>query len=266
MISRNGMEADDMDLNLRGKRALVTGASRGIGLAIACQLAREGCDLGICARGEEQLKAAAGRLRSEGYKVVEVVADITSAEDRKRFVEVTADRLGGIDILVHNAGGLSKPGFLETTDEDWEIAFVANALAAVSLTRLAVPHMQAAGGGAVLFIASIWGREAGGAPNYNAAKAAEISAAKSLARELAPHRIRVNSLAPGSILFPGGNWDRRRKADPEGMRQFVKANIPWGRFGTPEEVANVAAFLVSDAASWVTGACIPVDGGQSIAF
>lgn len=254
-----------MDLGLAGKVALVTGASRGIGRAIAEALAREGCRLGICARGSQQLEEAAAHLRELGAQVRAVVADVTQPEQRVRFVEACLEEFGTIDRLVHNAGGLSRPGFMESTDEDWERAFQANVLAGVSLARHVVPHMRGRGG-AILFIASIWGREAGGAPNYNAAKAAEISAAKSLARELARDQIRVNSLAPGSIWFPGGSWDRRQKADPEGIARFVADHIPMGRFGRPEEVASVAAFLLSDAASWITGACIPVDGGQSVAF
>src|SRR5690606_1514044 len=136
--------------------AAVTGASRGIGLAIARALAQEGCRLAICARREKDLAAAGRALREAGAEVVEVVADVTSAADRERFIGETVARLGGLDILIHNAGGRGKPGFLETTDEDWQDAFVINALAGVSLCRLAVPAMRERGGGAVLFVASIW--------------------------------------------------------------------------------------------------------------
>ena len=136
------------------------------------------------------------------------------------------------------------------------------AQAAVRATRAAVPHLRASGGGCIVHIASIFGRESGGVPAYNAMKAAMISHAKAMALELAPE-IRVNSVAPGSVAFPGGSWGRRLEEDPEGMAAFVQQHIPMGRFGTPEEIANVVVFLCSDRASWVTGACINVDGGQS---
>jgi 3-oxoacyl-[acyl-carrier protein] reductase len=134
------------------------------------------------------------------------------------------------------------------------------------LSRAALPHLRAAGGGVIIMIASIYGREAGGGPSYNVAKAAEISLAKAMARDLAGDGIRVLSVAPGSILFPGGGWDRRQQADPAAIAEFVRREIPAGRFGRPEEVADVVTFLCSDRAGWITGACIPVDGGQSRAF
>jgi len=129
-----------------------------------------------------------------------------------------------------------------------------------------VPHLIARGGGSITMIASIWGREAGGAPGYNTAKAAVIALAKALARDYAKHAIRVNSIAPGSILFPGGGWDRRRLADPAGIAGFVERELPCGRFGTPEEVADAVAFVASPRAAWITGTCVPVDGGQGRSF
>ena len=131
------------------------------------------------------------------------------------------------------------------------------------MSRLVVPHMRTAGGGAIIMIASIWGRESGGRMTYNVVKAAEISLAKAMAQELAKDRIRVNSIAPGSISFEGGSWWKRQQGDPDGMRAFVAREIPMGRFGRADEVGDVVAFLASARASWITGACLTVDGGQS---
>jgi 3-oxoacyl-[acyl-carrier protein] reductase len=167
---------------------------------------------------------------------------------------------------VNNVGLGRGGGLLEATDEEWQEAFDQTLLPAVRASRLAVPHMQQRGGGVIVMIASIWGREAGGRMTYNAVKAAEISLAKSMAHQLASSNIRVNSVAPGSILFEGGSWWKRQQADPAGIADFIAREIPFRRFGTPEEVANVVAFLVSARASWITGASIVVDGGQSRAF
>ena len=253
-----------MDLRLTDNVAIVTGSSRGIGKAIATGLAAEGCRVTLCGRDADVLEQSAAALRRTGAKVLAVTADLSRPEDPARLIEETVRAFGRVDILVNNVGGARAAGpFLDTPDTAWQAAVDLNLLAVVRFSRLVVPEMQKVGGGVIVNISSIWGRETGGTATYNAVKAAEISLTKSLARELAPMNIRVNSVAPGSIYFPGGSWDRRLQADPEGITAFMKREIPFGRFGKPEEVADVVVFLCSERASWVTGACLNVDGGQS---
>ncbi len=254
-----------MDLDLQDKVALVTGGSRGIGKAIANGLAAEGCSVGICARGEETLRETAAELRSRhGVPVEAAVADVTDPDDAARFVDACREELGGVDVLVNNVGGNRRKPFDETTDEDWHEMFELNVNSAFRLSRMVVPDMRERGGGSIVFISSIFGREAGGAglSIYNTTKTALISAAKIMALDFADDGIRVNSVAPGSIRFPGGSWDRRVKEEPEKMAAFIDDNLPLGRFGHSDEVADVVTFLCSERASWVTGACVPVDGAQ----
>ncbi|MEO8973057.1 MAG: SDR family oxidoreductase [Ktedonobacteraceae bacterium] len=252
-----------MDLGLQGKVALITGASRGVGKAIAFQLANEDCRLALVARGRKTLEETAAELWSKGIEVLPIVADLMVAQDIEIVVQETIQQFGRIDILVHNAGGAKGQNIFDTSDEDWQDALALNVLALSRLAKLVAPIMSQQGGGRIIAISSIFGRETGGRTAYNALKAASISLTKSLARQFAPDNILVNSIAPGSLLFPGSSWDRRKQADPDRIAAFVKSELPLGRFGTPEEIAVVVAFLASPHASLISGACIPVDGAQS---
>jgi 3-oxoacyl-[acyl-carrier protein] reductase len=255
-----------MDLHLSDKIAIVTGSSRGLGLASVRALAREGCRVCLCARGGEALARAAAELRAEAGQeqaVLAVEADLATLEGIERVVARTVETFGGLDILVNNIGLGRGAGLLDTPDEEWQVAIDQTLFPAIRASRLAVPHMRARGGGVISMIASIWGRESGGRMVYNAVKAAEISLAKALAQQLAKDNIRVNSIAPGSIWFPDGSWDRRQREDPAGIGRFIAQELPFGRFGRAEEVGDVVAFLASPRASWVSGASIPVDGCQS---
>ena len=258
-----------MDLGLAGKVAIITGSSRGLGLASARALVAEGCSACICGRGEVALSEAALELAAAAVAPAEVLAvraDLATEAGIRDVVEATITRFGGVDVLVNNVALARGGDIVTTTDADWQEAFDQTLFPAIRATRLVVPSMRARGGGAVIIISSIFGREAGGRMTYNAVKAAEISLGKSLAQQLATDNIRVNSVSPGSISFAGGSWFKRQQSDPEGIAKFIAAELPFGRFGRAEEVGDVVAFLASARASWVSGTSVVVDGCQSRSF
>lgn len=246
-----------MDLGLKGKGAVVTGGSKGIGRAIATALAEEGANVAICARGEEALAATSEELQARGVKVHASSCDVSDAESLGAFLESSRDALGGIDVLVNNASGFG----VSDDEAGWQAGFSVDMMAAVRATWKVIPWMEEAGGGAVVHISSTSGLEAGSPPAYAAVKAALMSHSKTLANQLAPKKIRVNCVAPGSIEFPGGMWETIKKVNPP-MYQGILSSIPFGRLGTAEEVANAVVFLASERASWISGVTLSVDGVQ----
>ncbi len=252
-----------MDLGLRGRRALITGGSRGIGFAVAEALAAEGAAVGLIARDAAGLAAAAERLGSRGVPVATAAADVTDTPQLKRAVDDIAAALGGLDHLVANAGGTVGRGNLASAgDGDFTATFALNAGHAAELIRAGLTHLRAAGGGSVVIVSSITGMRPAPRTAYAAAKAAEIHLAATAAQELTPAGIRVNAVSPGSIMFPGGGWDTFQREHPEEFAVFLASQFPFGRLGRPEEVADVVSFLLSARASWITGANVVVDGGQ----
>lgn len=247
-----------MDLGLKGKAAVVTGGSRGIGRAIALRLADEGAAVAICARSEPALRETEAELRRRSVPVYAATCDVGDAAALDRFLEAAHAERGRLDILVNNPSAMA----FGDDEDSWQATLNVDLMAAVRASWKVVPWMASAGGGAIVHISSIAALEATGfPPAYGAAKAALISHANTIAVALAPQRIRVNTVTPGSIEFPGGVWAQARRDNPDFYGAFLKT-IPSGRMGTPEEVADVVVFLVSERASWVTGACIVVDGGQ----
>lgn len=260
-----------MDLALKGKYALVTGGSHGIGKSIALALAGEGCHVAICARSEERLKETEKELKAKDKQSLAIKADAMIPEDVERVMKNVTDAWGRIDILINNVGGGGRWGNedVEKTQEDvWLDVYNKNALAAVRFTMAAIPLMRKQKWGRVITIASIYGREGGGRPWFNMAKSAEISLMKTLAMNpaLARDGLTFNSVAPGVIMIPDTGWEEERKKNPEKFEEMVAGQFPLGRLGTPEEVANVVVFLCSEKASLVNGASIPIDGAESKSF
>ena len=246
-----------MDLGLRGKGAVITGGSKGIGRAIALGLAREGAGVAICARGETALGETEAEIRALGVPVLAQSCDVADAAALDRFLDAARATLGRIDILVSNASALA----FGDDEAAWQSSVTVDVMAAVRATWKVVPGMTEAGGGAIIYISSGSAVEAGSPPSYAAAKAALLSLSKTTAVALAPKNIRVNVVLPGSIEFPGGVWQTIKSANPA-MYGAVLATVPSGRFGTAEEVADMVVFLASERANWVRGAAIRIDGGQ----
>jgi 3-oxoacyl-[acyl-carrier protein] reductase len=252
----NGLPAYDF----RGWRVLVAGGSRGIGRAMALAFAEAGAAVSICARGAQALAETRAALAAFGQATHAEACDLADADAITRWVDAAADALGGIDVLVNNASGY---GFADD-DDGWLAGFNVDLMAAVRASRHALPHLAASPHASILHtssIAALHPRQHGAA--YAAVKAALSHYTGSQALALAPQRIRVNAIAPGSVDFPGGLWDRCRRDDPA-RHAATLAKIPFGRYGTPTDIAHAALFLASPAAGWITGQTLVVDGGQGL--
>lgn len=259
-----------MDLALKGKYALVTGGSHGIGRSIALALAEEGCNIAICAINKEEVEGVRKEIKSKGVEGIGIVADVMILADIERTMKKVIDSWGTIHILINNVGGGGRWGSSvveETAEEVWLDVYNKNALTAIRFTMRAIPFMRKQKWGRVITISSIYGKEGGGRPWFNMAKSAEISLMKTLAMnpDLARDGITFNSVAPGPIMIPGTGWEKEKIENPEEFKKIIE-NLPLGRLGMPKEVANVVVFLCSEKASLLNGACIPIDGGESKSF
>lgn len=254
-----------MEFGIRGKTALVTGGSRGLGRAAALSLAKEGVKVAICARTQEALDSTVAEINEISSGAIGIVADMMDEATPAKLHQQVVDQLGPIDILVNNVGGvLARANFDGTSTEDFKRTFDINVFGAYDLCKLTVPHMREQEWGRIINIGSIFGREHGGVISYMSAKAGLMAMSKHLALELASKGVTVNTIAPGSILFDGGVWDRfQQNNSPEDVAKFIEQNLPSGKFGGPEPIGDTVAFLASQNAWLITGTCINVDGGQS---
>lgn len=260
-----------MKMGLKGKYALVTGGSRGIGRSIALTLAEEGCNVAICARGQKSLDHTVSEISQKGVDTVGIAADVLKPVDIDVALRKIADRWGTLHVLVNNAGGGGRWGLeniTATSVEVWREVFDKNAMAAVRFTTAVLPWMIDQSWGRVVTITSIYGREGGGRPWFNMAKAAETSLMKNMGmqRYLARNNITFNSVAPGAIMISGTGWEAENKKDPISFNKRINEEFTLGRLGTPQEVADVVTFVCSENASLINGASIAVDGGQGCAF
>lgn len=260
-----------MDLGIRDKFALVTGGSHGIGRAIALALAAEGCNVAICARNAERVKQAATEIETRGVAGLGIPADVMVLADIEQVTETVLRSWGTVHILINNVGGGGRWGsgkVEETSEQVWMDVYSKNALAAVRFTMRFVPYMRKQKWGRVVTITSLYGKEGGGRPWFNMAKSAQVALMKNLAmqKELVRDGITFNSVAPGGVMIPDTGWEKELAADPAKFREKVDREFPLGRLGNPEEVANVVAFICSERAALLNGACIAVDGGESRSF
>lgn len=257
-----------MDLKIKGKYALVTGGTHGIGRSIALALTDEGCNVCVCSRNAERVEKTAEELKSKKIDYLSIQADATVEADIKKVMRKIIDKWGTIHILINNVGGGGRWGgeIIEDTEEKvWQEVYEKNVLSTIRFTKLVIPYMRKQKWGRIVTITSIFGREAGGRPWFAMAKTAQTSFMKSLAIKhyLTKDGITFNSVAPGAIMIPETGWEKSLRENPKEIEEFVKRDLPLGRFGTSEEIANVVVFVCSEKASLLNGVSIPVDGGQS---
>ena len=260
-----------MFLGLKGKYALVTGGSHGIGRATALALAEEGCNVAICARNEDRIAGTVSEIKAKGVASFGFSTDVLIPEEIDQVCSEVIQAWSTIHILVNNGGGGGRwgsPVIEETPVQVWQEVYDKNAMAAVRFTLWAIPYMRQQKWGRVVTITSTLGRHGGGRPWFNMAKVAETVLMKNLALnpELVRDGITFNSVAPGCIMIPNTGWSKEKEKDPDAFKKMVNENFPLGRMGTPEEVADVVAFVCSTQASLISGAAIAVDGAESLCF